>query len=512
MEQPAAARPNSPSKRYMSAHELEGDGVVLALYSYLLKAQKRRGSSSADDSPRRDDFSTMPIPDTVVYDRNFPHGWFRYVWRDEELVRLPGAVLDAQSIFEGFGKASSHASGICAQFVCDTDPQGGGGLQVHFLDRSQLEDFVHNRRAWSSFVKHGLLQRFVPPRAGHNDMLEVVWSPKSSIVRRAMNTTKLASRQAADVRLRAATFDGPPHLSVVTDVNRVLEQRLKRHVASLTSRLLSHEHKVVSRLVLHCKQDADGDMWLLYATSLRIDNDAHTPSVPRPRLPLDLVQPVNFTPDVRRQRGIDSAALEDACNLSVAPMQNLSDDGRMPESIITYREPSPRPLRARNADAVQRDPTPLTVAVRKRAPRAEPAAAAPSNTAQRLLRLVDDAMYEMQCDRTTPASVLIARAANSKAAPCVTVPTEVVDAVGVDVVQALLEDAMGLELASSSSDCGDLRYTDGAMTRVRELCASRVGSGTAARLEQVNAVDRALRALPPLGTTRQRCLHILGLE
>jgi hypothetical protein len=403
-----------PAVSRITTHTLETDGVVSGLYAAIIRMQlyasKRVLSAEAMRSERgRSMKLALPVPDTVVFERDFPQGWYTYDRRAGQLQRLPGRMLDAATIVENFNATSTGAGGICAQFVSlqsngeaspavpasvasvsvpvpepprspkltntfgsfrsmgsltprnkgatqqgasepttlhasgellhqpSIAPQAAGDLSVVFLTPADLENLVFGRGKYRGFRKDGLLQAFVPPRAAHNDLIEVVWSPKATTVRRAVNLCKMATRTVNDIRVKSATLDGPPHLSMITPVNSLLQSRLLEAARSLAVGLLVPEHKVLSRMVLHCKQDRDGELWLLYATSIRVADEPGAPTIRRPRFPLRLTSGSNFTTDMRRCLGTDDAALDAAeakrVDLGDTPKY---DPKRPPPSVIAY--------------------------------------------------------------------------------------------------------------------------------------------------------------------------------
>ena len=88
-----------------------------------------------------------------------------------------------------------------------------------------------------------------------------------------MNSHRLSSRYI-DYQTKAATYDGPPHLSSESLANDTIGDELVRMVAEVAHHVLRVEHKVVSRFVALFKQDNTGKPWFLYATSIRVASDS----------------------------------------------------------------------------------------------------------------------------------------------------------------------------------------------------------------------------------------------
>ena len=255
-----------------------------------------------------------PMPDTVIYDRNFPQGWFRFDLREGEVQQRPGRMLDARKIFDGFKSVAPGSGGICAQFVSVVFDELAEQrqLNVMYLCADELEALVFGRDEYANLTKSGLLQKFVAPRAEHNDTMEVTWSPRGTYHERLTNRAPMSRRRTGpEVRAKAATFDGPPHLSEVTPTTDSLRDRVTEQLASLASRLLRREHKVVTRMVAHFKQDRQGRMWLLHVTSIRVDNISAIATLPRAKVPVEMSNAFNFTELLREASHSDDPYVMD---------------------------------------------------------------------------------------------------------------------------------------------------------------------------------------------------------
>ena len=185
------------TSNWMKVHVLEGDGVVPALFQYLYKTDKAlRGrhhalvsastTNQAPSSPTTGDptatvtsntagglgstvgasnitvtsatggpalgtsatgvkrpLYTLPIPDTVIYDHNFPQAWYSYSRRDREMIKRPGRYLDAQHIYKGLCRVEPGSGGICAQFSCAVPDEQDPSItktRVYYLNPPQLEE------------------------------------------------------------------------------------------------------------------------------------------------------------------------------------------------------------------------------------------------------------------------------------------------------------------------------------------------------------------------------------
>jgi hypothetical protein len=322
---------------WLKIHVLEGDGVVPHLFQYLYRLDRTlrgrhhafaaspgpstgngNGASKSEGAPTSPSPTAtqsgggnatntvtgqstsyaptplqstlgyaLPIPDTVIFDHNFPQAWFRY--RDKEIVKRPGRYLDAQHVYKCFSRIEPNSGGICAQFACAVpDPEDPSitRTKVYYLNPPDLECLLYSRGAMATIVKHGILQKFVPPRGSCNDMIEVVWSPKLTICRRRVNRFSLSSRSVT-LDEKAATFDGAPHLSLESAANDRVSKQLTEMMANVAEHLLRHEHKNVSRISALFKQDRYCQPWLHFATSIRVESD-HLIGGSVHRLPVNL--------------------------------------------------------------------------------------------------------------------------------------------------------------------------------------------------------------------------------
>ena len=169
----APPSPPSPPRRPNTARGTQHD----LLAATVRRAPKLDSSATAG--------VTLPIPDTVVYEHDFPQAWFTYHRKLNEIVKRSGKFLDATQIYRGFSTVHPASGGICAQF-CATSVNAETGqpeTTVMYLSPSNLESMLFKRGgAWAQYNKEGILQKFVPPRGDCNDAMQVVWSPRVTVV------------------------------------------------------------------------------------------------------------------------------------------------------------------------------------------------------------------------------------------------------------------------------------------------------------------------------------------
>lgn len=289
-------------------HQLEGDGLLPLLYDHLWKSDKTREHRLRD----------AMIPDTVVFEHNFPRAWYTYDAKAQEIVKRAGKLLDSHSIYKFFGTEEKGCD-IVAQFYykSTTVPvaqkqqrtprsaggsgsaggqRGGGGAgksdveeelttSVEFFTKEQLFNFIHSVKV----KPDGVLQKFLVSKgessARRSSQIQAVWSPLVTLIYKRTNKHRI-NDHAIPVADRAATFDGPPHCSEES----IVADSTKSKITDLCEKIVQHfsvtEHKAITRIILYFKTDDMDRIWVLWASSLRIGGDRLNPSYLR--VPLQL--------------------------------------------------------------------------------------------------------------------------------------------------------------------------------------------------------------------------------
>lgn len=254
---------------------LDGDGVSSQLFELLWKRDLLSDASLA-----------LRIPDTVIYKYNAPSRWY-FTSVDGTIKRKSKAKVNSEHIAHEFLKRASP-SGIAAYVVTTlpedeanegeegTDGSIGTKTTVEYLDRDGLQDFLFNRQR----VKNdgSILQRFVEPKGGCNNMVRALWSPKVCLLERRVNRLKLSDTRY-DMYERAVTFEGSDCHSDVTPVRgpalvtkvHEIADSIVQHVAAVSS-----DRMKISRLALNFKTDDKDRLWLLFASSVRLRDERST--------------------------------------------------------------------------------------------------------------------------------------------------------------------------------------------------------------------------------------------
>ncbi|KAG5472243.1 hypothetical protein LSCM1_03641 [Leishmania martiniquensis] len=276
------------TKNWAKQHPAECDGLCAHLYQHLHKNVKGREHS----------MSAVLLPDTVVFDHNFPRAWYTYDHKNNEVVKRPGPMLDAQTMYTRFAE-SVKGCDIVAQFFHTSvnveeewkavlTPQQ---LKTHDYADQQLTyiefftaDTLHSFLFDQKRKPDGVLQKFVRPKgegsSRHNFQLQVVWTPYITTVYRRTNRCRLTD-YAVPLASRAATFDGAPYLSEETLVADETKKQVTQLCESIADRFYATEKKRLWRLILYLKTDDQNRMWVLWSSCMRVAPDAMNPTLLR---------------------------------------------------------------------------------------------------------------------------------------------------------------------------------------------------------------------------------------
>lgn len=305
---------------YSKQHVIEGDGLCPLIYQHLFKNTKGREHS----------LSTVRLPETVVFDHNFPRAWYFYDEENKSIGKRSSKMLDAQTMYNYFSKSSavgvnvagtrrgkgggeSSAVGapprecdIVAQFFHTTVSvseewkdvltrrektsgryEGQLLTYVEFLTAETLHDFLFRQ----SRKPDGVLQKFVIPKgegtSRRNAQLQVNWSPLMTTVYKRTNKHRLDDNSVT-LCARAATYDGPRWYSEETMAADETKVRLKSLCEDISAHFYSTEGKHLTRLGLYFKTDDRSHLWLLWCSCVRVAADSLNPSFLRVPPALDM--------------------------------------------------------------------------------------------------------------------------------------------------------------------------------------------------------------------------------
>ena len=117
----------------------------------------------------------------------------------------------------------------------------------------------------------GILQKFIEPNTESNHVLRIQWSPKICLFERRLNNLPL--RGTADAYERAVTYEGPQAFSQTLPLRsgHITQQMLQKansiacHIGNVT-----FDTKIVDRMILNFKLDANGTLWFLWCSAMRL--------------------------------------------------------------------------------------------------------------------------------------------------------------------------------------------------------------------------------------------------
>ncbi|KPA74011.1 hypothetical protein ABB37_09572 [Leptomonas pyrrhocoris] len=261
---------------WMKNHPLEGDDVVTGLYNILAKRNPKTMKACHG----------IRIPDTVVFEHNFPRGWYTTDMKANEVVRKQGKELDANTIEQGFTQDLTDSSPIAASYLCTTEvdsDKGDDGVStlVEVFNKDTLGAFLARKTK-----PGGILQKFIMPKSYQNSVIKAVWSPRVCMVQRRTNKYRIFDRKRAerDPFSTTVTYDGPTFLSDEGSVSGNIAVEVKELCGNIVQHFYYTEHKYITRMVLYFKADQRDRLWLLWCGSLRV-SDRDTPS----EMPVNLI-------------------------------------------------------------------------------------------------------------------------------------------------------------------------------------------------------------------------------
>jgi hypothetical protein len=262
---------------WMKNHPLEGDDVVTGLYNILAKRNPKTMKACHG----------IRIPDTVVFEHNFPRGWYTTDMKANEVVRKQGKELDSNTIEQGFTQDLTDSCPIAARFLCttemegDTEGEGGVSTLVEVFNKDTLAAFLARKTK-----PEGILQKFILPKGYQNSVIKAVWSPRVCMVQRRTNKYRIFDRKRAecDPFSTTVTYEGPTFLSEEGCVSGNIAVEVKELCGNIVQHFYYTEHKYITRMVLYFKADQRDRLWLLWCGSLRV-SDRDTPS----EMPVNLI-------------------------------------------------------------------------------------------------------------------------------------------------------------------------------------------------------------------------------
>lgn len=257
-----AMPPKRTNATWMKNHPLEGDNVVTGFYNFLSKKNSKTMKPCHN----------IIVPDTIVFEHNFPRGWYTTDIKAREIMRRQGRDLDASTIEKGFTANVSDSCPIVATYLCMQEEDLGNGetetkTLVEVFNKDTIGEFLARK------TKHkGILQKFIHPKGYNNSVLEAVWSPRICMVQRRTNKYPVSDKKRAegDPFSTVVTYEGPNYLSEQGSVSGNIAENAKRLCGHIVQHFYYTEQKFITRMVLYFKVDAKDRLWFLWCGSLRV--------------------------------------------------------------------------------------------------------------------------------------------------------------------------------------------------------------------------------------------------
>ncbi|GMH46716.1 hypothetical protein TrRE_jg5169 [Triparma retinervis] len=231
---------------------LHGDGVNDSLFHHMWQKDELNFGP------------TVNIPDTIIYKFGQPVQWY-FSGMDGKVKRKHKQNLVNVRIEEAMTKKVIGSDIVAYYIATEVDDEAGTtSTSIEYLDRKGLHDFLYNR--WKE--NSGILQRFIEPKGTQNVMVRAIWSPKVCLLERRVNNRQLHDKRFG-LYERAITYEGPEfHSSAAPLRGNVLPSQVQRI----------------------CEVDAKDRIWLLWSSSIRLDDEPFSggPGTPGLTAPLNI--------------------------------------------------------------------------------------------------------------------------------------------------------------------------------------------------------------------------------
>lgn len=242
------------------ASALHGDGINDALFHHLWQKDELNFGP------------TVSIPDTVIYKFGQPVQWY-FSGQDGKVKRKHKQNLVNVRIEEAMTKKVIGSDIVAYYIATEVDDESGvTSTSIEYFDRENLHDFLYNR--WKE--NSGILQRFVEPKGTQNVMVRAVWSPKVCLLERRVNNRQLHDKRFG-LYERAITYEGPEfHSSAAPLRGNVLPSQVQRICENIVTHVgeVTFQKSRIKRMVANFKVDAKDRVWLLWSSSIRLDDES----------------------------------------------------------------------------------------------------------------------------------------------------------------------------------------------------------------------------------------------
>eukprot|EP00741_Cyanophora_paradoxa_P019642 tig00021135_g18960.t1 len=246
------------------------EGVVDGLLHYLCRRDEEGNCCPG-----------VNVPDTIFYKYRTAAYWF-YMGPDGIDIKRK-QEMQLQLMEKTFSKPSHPDCEIVSYHIGTSETNAGEVTSIEYFDVPLMRDFFNVTDRYG----YGMLQHFIVPAGNRNSVIRVIWSANIFIAERRSNVHSLTDRKVPMFD-RATTFEAAWHLS---ETAPVASPSLRHNLLQICDNIHAHVYRVspqrykITRMVMNFKQDAQGNLWFLWCSSIRLEKPGGSDG---PRLPLSL--------------------------------------------------------------------------------------------------------------------------------------------------------------------------------------------------------------------------------
>ena len=226
-------------------------------------------------SRTRDLSETIRIPDTVILSHARVIDWF-FTAKDGQIKKKSRQKLNSQLVMDQFAKRAHKNKSDTFSVLVARDPELEEGASATHFSVEETRKFLTEGAA------SGTLQHFVEPKSESNVVhnLEIVcsWTPNVFYVERRQNINPLTKE-------KISLYDRTTlqETSKFVKVSPLVCGRATASLEGMCQLIAQHVEGVyavrMTGLSVHCKIDQNDDIWVLYASALKVTTLSSPPKL-----------------------------------------------------------------------------------------------------------------------------------------------------------------------------------------------------------------------------------------
>eukprot|EP00906_Rhabdomonas_costata_P035982 RCo050520 len=233
-----------------------------ALFNLLLRKETTVGL--VDDGGVR-------IPDTVAFRHGMLVGWYHFDEVLQDVVKRDRKYCISEEIYRVFVRGARPKQPCVARLMYrdgaererhPDDPERVP-IAVRFLTAKELKEFLG--KGYQSY--DGILQRFVLPKTETNSVVQVQWSPHTTLVSWRRNLHKLFADRGASVYDRCTTHECRKN-SCEVHVTPQMTERYSHECLRIAQRVSAAGRGPLRQMVVFFKADPRDRIFCLWALVL----------------------------------------------------------------------------------------------------------------------------------------------------------------------------------------------------------------------------------------------------